>query len=376
MPSSPLKEIVHVGPAPSVPYSRGVKAGELIYLSGGLAQDDTGAVVGRGDVAVQTRRTIERLQPVLAAAGSSLDHVVAVTVYLTSASDFAAMNEAYRPFWPADAPTRTTVITGLVLPDALIEISMVAVPVGVERAVVHPQGWLSSPNPYSYAIRTGDSVFLSGLVPRRGRDNTAVRGDIRVQTRALLENAAELLAAAGLTFADVVSARVYLVDAADFHGMNEVYRQFFGTAPPARATVQAGLAGPDFRVEMTFTASSAPRDALGTPPPGVPLSPAIRAGQRLYLSGVIGNSPGTGSDAGAQTRDALTRIRHTLAQAGASPAHVVDATVYLTDAGMFAPMNEQYRALFADAFPARTTVVTPLVVEDGRVEIVVSALVP
>ena len=161
----------------------------------------------------------------LAAAGSSLDDVLSVTVFLTTAAHFQAMNAAYRTFWPGDPPARTTVIASLVAPDALVEITMIAAPRGGERAVIHPKGWMKSPNPYSYAIRSGDAVFLSGLVPRKGRDNSAVAGDISVQTRAVMENAAELLEAAGLTFDNVVSTRVYLTDASNFAGMNEAYRQ-------------------------------------------------------------------------------------------------------------------------------------------------------
>jgi aminoacrylate peracid reductase len=72
MPStSSRKEIVNPGKAPSVPYSRAVKAGGLIYLSGTLAQDDTGGVLSKGDVAAQTRRVLERMREVLTAAGSS-----------------------------------------------------------------------------------------------------------------------------------------------------------------------------------------------------------------------------------------------------------------------------------------------------------------
>src|ERR671913_1098605 len=106
------KQIVNAGPAAVGPYSAAVKAGGLIYLSGTLAQDDKGALVADGDVAAQTRRVIERMRTVLEASGSSLEQVVAVTVYLKSASDFAAMNDAYRTFWPKDPPTRTTVVAG------------------------------------------------------------------------------------------------------------------------------------------------------------------------------------------------------------------------------------------------------------------------
>ena len=65
-------------------------------------------------------------------------------------------------------------------------------------------------------VRAGDTVFLSGLVSRKGSDNAFVAGDASAQTRVVLENAQALLNAANLTMADVVSARVYLTDAADF----------------------------------------------------------------------------------------------------------------------------------------------------------------
>ena len=174
----PAKQIVNAGPAPVGPYSPAVKAGSLIYLSGTLAQDAAGAIVGKGDIAAQTRRVIERMHEILTLSGSSLEQVVAVTVYLRNAGDFAAMNDAYKAHWPLNPPTRTTVIANLVLPDALVEMSMIAVPLGAERTVIHPAGWMRSPNPYSYAIRSGETLFLSGLVSRNGRDNSVVTGDI------------------------------------------------------------------------------------------------------------------------------------------------------------------------------------------------------
>jgi reactive intermediate/imine deaminase len=335
-----LKEIISFGPAPVSPYSVAVKAGEFIHLSGTLAQDSSGGLVGIGDVAAQTRRTLERMRDVLAAAGSSLDDVVAVTVYLTSAAHFQAMNEVYRSFWLKDFPTRTTIVTGLVLPGALIEISMIAVPRGGERVVVHPEGWAASVNPYSYGIRSGDTLFLAGLVGRRGRDQLLAAGDVRAQTRAIFDNAADILGAAGLSLAAIVSARVFLTDAADFAGMNEVYGEFFPEAPPARATVKSGLPGAGALVEITFVASAAARQAIGTPPAGVPLSPAVRAGHRLYLSGMLGSTPVNAGDIAAETRAVLAKIGATLAAAGASPADVVDGLVYLTDASAFGAMND------------------------------------
>ena len=364
------KQIVNVGPAPIGPYSVAVKADGLIYLSGTLSQDDAGAMVG-ADVAAQTKRIIERMGAALEASGSSLPQVVAVTVYLKSASDFAAMNGAYRAFWPKDPPTRTTVIADLLL-GALVEISMVAVQNGTARTVVHPKEWAVPPNPYSYAIRTGDTLLLSGLVPRNGRDNTPVAGDITAQTKAVMDNAGELLRAAGMDYSNIVSARVYLPDATVFPQMNATYGSYFKKDPPARATVKAGLAGKGFAVEMTFIASSAPRQAIGANR-NLPLSQAVRAGNRLYLSGVLGHTPENAGDAAAQTKEVLARIRKTLDAAGYTPADVVDSLVYLTDLEQFQSMNAEYRAFFGKEFPARTTVGTGLVAGGAVVEIMVTA---
>jgi len=362
------------GPSPVGPYSPAVKAGGLVYVSGTFAQDSSGAIVGKGDVTAQTRKILERMRETLTAAGSSLDQAVAVTVFLKSQSDFAAMNDGYRGFWARDPPTRTTVITGLVLADALVEMSVIAVANGNERRVVHPATWIKSPNPYSYAIRSGDMLFLAGLVARNGRDNSFVDGDVGAQTKVVLDNAAELLRAAGMGPEHVVSSKVYLTDLAAFQQMNTAYRSFFSASPPARATVKAGLAGPQANVEITMVASAAKRDVISDGRPANPnLSAAIRSGGRVYVSGMLGNNDENKGDAGKQTAETLTRIRQTLQAAGCSPADVVDAVVYLTDVKDFAAMNDAYRPFFAPTFPARTTMGTGLVVPDGLVEIMVTA---
>ena len=183
---------------------------------------------------------------------------------------------------------------------------MIAVPTGAERVVIHPAGWSKSPSPYSYAIRTGDTVFLSGLVSRNGRDNAVVTGDINAQTTVVLDNAVELLKAAGMTMENVVSSRIYLPDGASFQPMNAIYRKYFASAPPARATVVAGLAGKDYVVEITLVASSSPKRVIDDGRPANPnLSAAIRAGDRVYLSGMLGNTAETKGDVGStDARDA------------------------------------------------------------------------
>ena len=122
-----------------LPFSAAVKADGLIYLSGTLGTNAKNEIV-TGDIKAQTKQVLDNLGATLKTAGSSISNVASVIVYLRSASDFAAMNEVYRANWPKDPPTRTTVIVTapLALPDALVEMAMVAVPNGGERVEVHP----------------------------------------------------------------------------------------------------------------------------------------------------------------------------------------------------------------------------------------------
>ena len=95
--------------------------------------------------------------------------------------------------------------------------------------------------PFSWGVRCGDFVFVSGQGPL-GPDGKVVEGDVASQTRHALENFKKVVVAGGSQMANVVSTTVYLKDLRDFAAMNEVYRTFFAGDPkPARATVGADL---------------------------------------------------------------------------------------------------------------------------------------
>ncbi len=367
------KKVITLGPPPIGPFSTAVRAGGFIYVAGALATGADGTIVG-STAGAQTTAILKQMGKVLEASGSSMENVAAVMVYLRNAGDFPAMNDAYKAFWPKDPPTRTTVVTNLVLPDALVEVSMVAIPTGGERTVVHPADWMTSPNPYSYGIKSGDTLFLSGLISRNGRDNSVVEGDMTAQVKTVMSNAGAILKAAGMSFDDVVSSKVYITDTALFQEMNAAYRTHF-TRPPARATVKTALTGPQYNVEITMVAVSGPKDAINTSAqPNPNLSSAIRAGNRLFVSGMLGNTGTNTGDVGAQTKETLARVDQVLGAAGFDRSHVVDAVVYLTDVANFAAMNSEYRPFFGKDFPARATVETGLVAPDGLVEIMFAAV--
>lgn len=375
------KQIVRVGSDLNLPFSPAVKAGRFIYLSGNLATDEGGRFVG-GDIKAQTKCVLDNLSRVLKAAGSRMDRVVSSTVFLRSAADFQAMNEVYGGYWPKEPPVRTTVVANLAMPDALIEISMIAVAEGGERKIVQPAGWLKSPSPYSYGILSGDTLFLAGLIARNGKDNSMVPGDIKIQTKTVMENAGEILKAGGMTYVDVASSRVYITDTELFQDMNATYRSYFPKDPPARATVRTGLMNAEAVVEITMLAVKGgareavnPPNADGSPAqPNPNLSSAIRIGNRLYLSGMLGNDASNKGDVGAQTRATLARIGRTLRAAGFDWKDVVDGTVYITDMKNFNAMNTAYRESFTADFPARVSAETGLVSTDALVEIMFTAI--
>lgn len=372
------KEIIGAA-NPGAPLSTAVKADGLIYVSGAIGKG--GAVTG--DVKQQTKDTLEALDATLKSAGTSIFNSGSVTVYLVDAADVAGMNEAYAQFFAASKlppPARTTVIltTPLALPTGKVEISTIGIPAGAPRKAIQPEGWAKNTAPYSYAIQTGNTLFLSGIVSRDYKAGTVIKGDMAAQTKVVMDSAGEILKAAGMGFGDLVQSRVWY-NAPNNRELNPVYGSYFeGVAPPTRAAVRAGLPGADYLVEATFVAVKDPTRKVVSPPPAEPaapaaatpppaagaaaaprvsiLSPSIQVGKRLYISGMLGSTPENKGDAKAQTAATLDRIEAVLKAAGYQWSDVVDSLVYLTDMGKFQDMNAAYRERFPQAPPARATI--------------------
>jgi len=361
----------------SLPFSPGILSEDFLFVSGSSGNVPGTRQLAGKDIESQTRQALENIGQVLRAGGMDFSDVVSSNVYLADVRHFQTMNSIYSTYFRQNPPTRATVETDQVLAGALLEISMIALHPRISRHVVTPQGWSHPTSPYSWGIQAGDTLFIAGMVSRKPSSDESVLGDIGAQTRQVLQNVGTVLRRAGMDYGDVVSSRVFLSDARDFRAMNDVYRTFFTTEPPVRATVRARLASLDFKVEIQCVAvKDATRKVVGTPRLNSPFSPGIRVGKRLYLAGMVGRGP-QGLELGdvkAQTRQTLLNLESVLKAGGLDLGNVVDATVFLSDVRYYNDMNEIYSQIMPEGFPARATVGTPLMSPSALVEIMMTAV--
>jgi 2-iminobutanoate/2-iminopropanoate deaminase len=131
----------------------------------------------------------------------------------------------------------------------------------VKRQIISTDQGPRTGLPYSQAVRHGDLVFVAGQVALDPATGQVVEGDIRPQTRQVLENIEAILRAAGTSLAHAVECLCLLSNIGDFAAFNEVYKGFFPKDPPARTTVQAVLPRPGLLVEVRTVAAMPPRAA-------------------------------------------------------------------------------------------------------------------
>jgi 2-iminobutanoate/2-iminopropanoate deaminase len=109
--------------------------------------------------------------------------------------------------------------------------------------------------PFSKVVEANGFVFLAGQIGDAPGSHGPVPGGIEAETRAMLDNVGHLLRAVGLDYADVVKCTVYLIDFDEFADMNAIYREYFPTDPPTRATVGVTSLAVGARIEIEVIAT-------------------------------------------------------------------------------------------------------------------------
>ena len=122
------KQVVHTPKVPParVPLSQAIKAGDWVFASGQLGLDIATGKLVPGGIGAETRQVCENLRAILEAAGSSLDKVVKVTIYMADLGELMAMNEVFSRYFPVDPPARTTFQCVALVGGARVEIEAIA----------------------------------------------------------------------------------------------------------------------------------------------------------------------------------------------------------------------------------------------------------
>jgi len=125
----------------------------------------------------------------------------------------------------------------------------------VPKSIPHIDGAADPIGPYSVATEANGFVFISGQVGVHPETGIAAGDDVVAQARRVMENIKIVLEGVGLGFGDVVKTTIFLADMTDFPLVNDVYGSYFGDAPPARSTIQAGGLPGGYLVEIETIAA-------------------------------------------------------------------------------------------------------------------------
>jgi len=309
-------------------FSLGVQAGERVWLSGHSASEydpEEAHIVVRGGMEQQARTAYAKIAAILEAAGMDFSNVHRIVEYVTAAGveHYAEAEGVRRQTFGAHAPAVCTVVVNRLLrPQAFIEVEVTAGPPG-EAA--------------GETFAAGDVVYLPSV--------TAPGRDLISQTRAVFERAEDMLGAAGLSMSNVVKTVDYSTPATlgDYKGTGRVRKDLLGPVYPAAAGILLSrLQTPETLVSIDFIASHAEPVAVN---PGweryqkLTYSPAVRAGDALFMSGQAALDPVTEKalfpgDVVAQADYTYANIVEVLKAAGGGPENLVKTIEYVTPGGL------------------------------------------
>ena len=345
-------------------FSLGLKTATGAYLSGHTASEydpATKRIVVRGSMTDQVRTAYAKIGAILEAAGLGYQDVTRIVEYVRPegleryAETVAARNEVFGAHQPT---VHTVPVKSLLRPEAYIEIEVTAGPAGA----VTPMGAGMSPARDSAGV-----VFLPTVQAVDDHGNIIGAGDVVAQTRAIFEKAQRMLAALGLTFANVVKTNDYLTTAglAGYKGTGRIRKEFLGPVYPGAAGIlMPRMVHPEALIQYDFIAT---RDTPVAINPGwdryqkLTYSPAVKAGKLLFMSGQAALDPATermlfDGDIVAQTEYTYQNIIKVLEAAGGGPQHLVKTIEYVTPAGLarYREVASVRARLLREPFPAST----------------------
>ncbi|MGE3821579.1 MAG: RidA family protein [Isosphaeraceae bacterium] len=359
------------GKRPGGLFAPGVMVGKTLY------------VAGKGDyrpdapLSEKVDNCLNEIRKTLATAGLDLRHVVKSFVYLEDHSQFPEFNKHYARHFPDSPPARTTLGVPQVPGDSRLEITCVAYADLDQRKAIG-----SSPAglPFSPGILAGDTLYVSGKgdqLPDGGHPAT-----FEEQVRQAMRNVEATLKQAGLDFRHVVMSHVFLDQYENLETAAKVHGEFFQAGDePAGATVFVDWIPGGSHVEVTCIATTnlatrkvvrPANQTLASDEASVAASPAVWAGDTLYLSALTGAKPGeTAVSTGLEDQVHGMARNHfaVLEAAGLKPEDLVAGWVYLRDMEDYQPMNAIYREYYSRGPGVRTCLMPNSAIEKNKVRV-------
>jgi 2-iminobutanoate/2-iminopropanoate deaminase len=337
-------------------FAAGAKVGKTLYISG------KGDYRPNAEFPEKVENCLNEIRKTLQSAGLDMKNVVKSFVYLEDSDKYADMNKTYAKFFPEDPPARTTLGVAQVPGPSRLEITCIAYTDLAEKKRIGdpPPGF-----PYSPGILAGDTLYVSGKgdqLPGGVHPPT-----FEEQVRQSMKNVETTLKQAGLDFRHVVMSQVFLDKYENLEVARKVYKEFFEEGnEPASATVFVDWIPGGSHVEVTCIATTdlSGRKVLrpaglkeGSSEAAVAGSPAVWAGNTLYISAFDGSKSSQGATAGdlaAQVHQMARNHSIVLEAAGLTLEDIASGTVYLRDMKDYDPMNKVYRPYFSRGNAVRT----------------------
>ena len=344
------------GSRPGGLFAPGVMIGKTLYIS------------GKGDYRPgepypeKVRNCLNEVRKVLQVAGMGMENIVTSFCYLEEPERYSEFNEVYAEFFPNDPPARTTLGVPKVPGDSRIEITCIAYADLSEKKRIGtpPEGF-----PFSPGILAGNTLYISGKgdqLPGGGHPET-----FEEQVRQAMKNVCVVLEDAGLDYQNIVLSRVYINNYDNYGIVNKVYSEFFEYgSEPARETVFVDWIPGGSHIEITCIATTdlssrkvvRPKSmAFGGEEMAMTASPAVWAGNTLYMSALSGFCPVEGittNDLETKTRQMAQNHIDILDAAGLDLDDIVSGNVYLRNINDYRQFNEIYREYFTKGPGVRT----------------------
>jgi enamine deaminase RidA (YjgF/YER057c/UK114 family) len=330
-------------------FSLGLKIGNRILLSGHTASEhdpQSKTMVVKGGMAEQCRTAYAKIAAILGAGGQSLADVVRVVEYVSEAGieRYAEAAQVRGEVFGLNRPAvNTVVVKSLLRPQAFIEIEVTAnrnpstATISAARRDA-PPAWVPA--------RAMDGVvYLSSILPHDDFGGVVAPGDVVGQTRAVFERASQVLKSFGLKMENVVKTVDYINPAAlpEYKSTGRVRREYLAPVyPAATGIIMPRVSHPGAMIQVDFIASHYPKTIVN---PGwsryaeLTYSPAVRAGDALFIAGMAALDPATGNavhpgDIAAQAAFVYKNILRTVAAAGGGPEHLAKTVEYVTSAAL------------------------------------------